>query len=97
MEGPPPLARQASTVFRELGDLVLPHLSLADLALVILRINRSFSAMARARIAALWPSLEPLFEKPFLLDAGGLLTKTSMSCNKIGVNVQQSASEEVPV
>ena len=56
-ERPPNLARQMSTVFRELDRAIVDHLGLPDLVYVRLRINRSFSAAARARIAKLWPLL----------------------------------------
>ena len=57
----------------ELNQTIINYLSLADLAFVALRINRSFSAAARARIAVMWPQPRRLLCQPFDLKPRDLL------------------------
>ena len=64
---------QMSTVFQELDRAIVNYLPLTDLAFVALRISRSFSAVARERIAILWPQLNPLLGEPFYLTRRDLL------------------------
>jgi len=78
-ERPPQLARQMSTVFRELDRAIVNYLGLPDLVHAGLRINRSFSAAARARVAELWPQLNSLLGAPFRLTRHGLLQQTKLA------------------
>ena len=69
---------QMSTVFQELDRAIVDYLPLTDLAFVALRISRGFSAVARERIAILWPQLSPLLAEPFYLTRRDLLLTTEL-------------------
>ena len=83
-EAPPPIARQASTVFRELGHLIVGRLPLADLAL-IMAVDSAFRDNARARVAELLPKLSRLLISPFNLKKRDLfMTVLSLEDKDIG-------------
>jgi hypothetical protein len=81
---PPPIARQSSTVFRELGHLIVGRLPLADLAL-IMAVDSAFRDNARARVAELLPKLSRLLISPFNLRKRDLfMTVLSLDDKNIG-------------
>ena len=83
-EAPPPIARQASTVFRELGHLIVGHLPLVDLAL-IMAVDSAFREKARARVAELLPKLSHLLISPFNLKKRDLFMRVlSLDYKNIG-------------
>ena len=99
-ERPPQLAQQSSTfefVFREFDQAIVDHLGLPDLVYVGLRINRSFSAAARARIANLWPLLNPLLGVPFNLTPQDLLQKTQVHLRGIGAPGAQTLAAAMSI
>ena len=83
-EAPPPIARQASTVFRELGHLIVGRLPLADLAL-IMAVDSVFRDNAQSRVAELLPKLSHLLISPFNLKKRDLfMTVLSLEDKDIG-------------
>ena len=78
-----PLELACFTVFRELCDCIVAHFSLADLALIALRLDKAFCAAARARIRVLWPTIwpatQPLLAEPFRIPENDLIRLEKLS------------------
>ena len=68
----PPLARQASTVFRELGGSIVSLLLLSDAASAACSSKGELGAAARAWTATAWSAFRPLLCAPFNLTSAAL-------------------------
>jgi hypothetical protein len=86
----------AEAVLYELGPTIIGNLLLPDLVYVGLRINRSCRDAARARIAELWPVLQPLLGAPFHFAQQDLLCEKnihlhSRALGEVGAKVLAAA------
>ena len=67
--------------FREVGGIIIAHLSLFDIARVALCIDHTLSNAARAHVVSVWPKFRPLLGAPFHLSRHDLLHMEKLVLN----------------
>ena len=67
---------------KDLGAIVVSFLPLADVAIIVLCLDRNLHDIARRQIDAMWPTLRPLLEPPFSLSRCDILPKRTLTLDR---------------